>query len=239
MSQIRVGTAIFYLDGNQVKSRHYTGFGGSTVIATRNGSNWVLNNTNHNSVNAFQQLTGASSFGVAGRTGQFTMDGGNFVPVTDSGQPVSDALAEDFRARYDEAKQANEQRYNDILGLYDQQMSNVANYGQQTTQDIHNDYATLGGQAQQQMINSGLYGSTVAPTMQMGVQRQKSAALGRHRDNQALVKNQITGARANFMERRVDTYPDLQLYASTMQNLGRYGGSSAANLFLPTAGYGG
>lgn len=64
------------------------------------------------------------------------------------------------------------QRYNDA-------MSNLAGAGAQETADINQSAQAQGANIQQGLVNSGLAGTTVAPTLAIGNEKNKQAELGR------------------------------------------------------------
>ena len=132
---------------------------------------------------------------------------------------------EDYQAAYQEAQNANLSRYNDILNQYNQRyndaMGALAGYGSQQIADTNarwNDTATKG---QQNLINSGLTGSTIASTMNAGYEKQKSADLNRLNENLTNTKlgyqTQLSGDTLNFMTGREDAYPDANLYMQLQQ----------------------
>lgn len=104
-----------------------------------------------------------------------------------------------YQNAYDEAKKANLQRYNQILGQYQglqqqqqqayapilqgyQQRYNdvlgsLAGYGQSQTQALNRNYNQLGAQQQQSLMSRGLGGTTVLDSAQRGNENDRQRAL--------------------------------------------------------------
>lgn len=143
-----------------------------------------------------------------------------------------------------EAKAANEARYQRILGGYDDLLSQakteLAGLGSQGAADINTAYAGQASQVGQQLVNSGLYGTTVLPTMQMGVERERLAAQNRLAEQVAQQRLSVLGdlgqQRLNFMERRTDEYPDTNQLISLSQGAGQYGSSGVQYVANPVQG---
>lgn len=102
-----------------------------------------------------------------------------------------------------EAKSANERRYQQMLGI-------AAKTTGQRGIDIRADYAQREASAMQQLTRQGMRGTTVAPTLGMGFEREKSSALDRLADLMQQTK-------LGIMERRTDAYPDLGAYMAAGQ----------------------
>ena len=104
------------------------------------------------------------------------------------------SLISSHNQAFAEAKAMNEARY--------QQLLNIANQttGQRMT-DVRSDYAMKGADIAQQLARTGLANTTIAPTMQMGLEREKQSALNR-------VADELQGTKLGIIERREDMYPD-------------------------------
>lgn len=153
------------------------------------------------------------------------VNGAGGVPFDQSfGSPGSaEALWNDFQSKQTQANAANDNRYKDILGGYDQIMGTFDNAGAQQAADINQGARNQGAQVQQNLVSSGLAGTTVMPTLQAGVERQRVA-------NQARLNEQLQGQRAgmaknrlDFMERRTDQAPDPNMYMNLIQKIGEGG----------------
>lgn len=192
-------------------------------------------------------------------------------------------VPQDYQRAYEEAKAANEERYkniltgyqdrsnqyqegaaglrDDVLGGYDaryqRNMNAIQNLGQQEATDIQRRYGELKSANKQDMVNRGLTGTTIMPTMDQGIAREQEGALSRL--NERLISQRIgldsqlsgdaisaqerlgqsilTGAAGvqgdtlGFAERRTDAYPDMnqliQLAAMYGAAGGMYGGGNA------------
>jgi len=153
-------------------------------------------------------------------------------------QPTrAEQLAAEYQRAYDDARQANEQRYLDILQGYGDMRSDAQNYlqgmGQQREADIRSDWYGQEQGAMQDLTSRGLRGTTVAPTVSAQFNRGMQQDVGRLRDS---LQQQYLGSttpmdqsRLNFMERREDTYPDYNQMLQLQSGLGAaaaYGQSS-------------
>ncbi len=176
-----------------------------------------------------QGRQGIPSYSEVTAGGQFGGGGGN--------------LANAFQSAQDEARAANESRYNDILtgeqARYERNMNRLAGMGAQEKADINERYDNEGSRINQDLVSRGLRNSTVAENMAMGNNRERTADLGRA--DERLRREQLTadaGLSADvlsFMERRTDSYPDVGLLAQLAQGLGTAGGgAAAAGLSAPT-----
>lgn len=83
-----------------------------------------------------------------------------------------------------------------LQGQYDQRlqaaMGMLEGMGQQTIADVRRDYCEAAGAAQQQLMTSGLAGSTIAPSMQMGYTRE--------------MEDEIARIEEQLRQQRLDTY---------------------------------
>lgn len=158
----------------------------------------------------------------------------------------SDAIGQ-FQQKMDQANQANEARYRDILGgyqsRYQRAMDMLNGLGQQEAKDINELYDNQAATQRQSLIGRGLGNSTVLDTMLAGSDRERNADLGRLNDRvrqQALNTDaSMTGDTLQFMERRNDQPPDMGLLASLMQSLGQGGGGGVPFGFDTLGGGGG
>jgi hypothetical protein len=120
-------------------------------------------------------------------------------------------LQSEYQKAQDEAKAANESRYQGLL-------TEQKGMGEQEAKDIRSTYSGLATQGQQDLVSRGLAASTIAPTMQAGYARRETAELGRLGDR-------LREQRLGIMERRSDTYPDLGQLQSLAGMVGSYGGA--------------
>jgi len=119
-------------------------------------------------------------------------------------------LADQYQTALDEAKAKTEERYQQALG-------NLEGVGEQESADIDTRFDTRRGAVSQSLVSSGLSGTSVMPTMQLGVERERSAAQNRLASMLAREKNQIIGSRN-------DIPPDLALFSNLMFQQGSGGG---------------
>lgn len=208
-----------------------------------------------------RQVSGGATTGNALRSG--------------SSDNIANQVMQSYTQAESEAKKANEQRYQDILAGYGDLYNNVGSQysdllnkvtgkysdrygtamdilqgmGAQEKSDIVSAYEDMAGKQQQDLVARGFSGTTVLPTMQRGVERQKTEELGRLDERiraqkldvhsnlsgdeiQALQSlgtgkigalADIYGGKLGVMERRTDAYPDLGQYLQLMQGLGQAG----------------
>ena len=168
-----------------------------------------------------------------------------------------EALTTDFETQQAEAKAANEARYADILGQYGTTVEGATARGPETLQFDESQFAGLGDQAKkdiaqsytnltaantQNLVSSGLAGTTARGAV------TAASARGRTRDtaalNESLRREQIgyssdidrfnastrnaysqyldslTAQKLSFMERREDDYPDQSIYLQQLEKFG-------------------
>lgn len=132
-------------------------------------------------------------------------------------------LVGQYNVAYGQAREANEARYQQLLDITSQSTG-------QRQADIRASYAGQSADIQQQLSRQGMAGTTVAPTMQMGVQREQQSALNRLAD-------QMQGTKLGIIERRQDRYPDLGSLQSIIAGVGsQYGGGQGLQAMLQAFG---
>ena len=104
------------------------------------------------------------------------------------------SLVSSYNQAYGEAKAANEARYQQLLDIANQTT-------QQRQADVTSAYNQQSADAMQNLARLGLSNTTIAPTLQMGVEREKQASLDRLADTMQQTK-------LGIIERRTDAYPD-------------------------------
>lgn len=158
-----------------------------------------------------------------------------------SGSMGAKALADAFNAKYgggggggsfanaqNAANQANEARYQDILGGYQQRyernLANLQGAGQQEAADINRRYDERAANIRSDLIARGMGNSTTVDTMLAGNERERTNDLGRLqerlRNQQLAVDTGLTGDTLQFMERRNDVGPDLNMLARLASGVG-------------------
>jgi hypothetical protein len=141
-------------------------------------------------------------------------------------------LAGDYQRAYDEARRANEARYEEIKGgyqgRYDEAMGLLEGQGEQERADLQRQYDQAAGRQGAYLRGRGLGGTTLAPTMAQGLESQRAQSMNRL--NEQLRREQLgymTGLSADklgFMERRQDEYPDYQQLQQLSYMQGQAGG---------------
>jgi hypothetical protein len=103
----------------------------------------------------------------------------------------------------DAATAANEQRYQQGMSLYDQSIAQAMLAGKRAA-------SQQTASAQQSLMSSGLFNTTVAPSVMAGINTQANEL------SAASVASAMKD-KAGFIERREDVAPDINLYASLMK----------------------
>jgi len=160
---------------------------------------------------------------TGGNAGGFTFGGlyttgknGKRTPYKGSlggGKSSAQQAIDDYQKAYDEAKAANEARYQELLRIADETS------GQRVT-DIRAAYGDTAARAAQQLNATGLGNTTVAPTLAAGIERETQAALNRAADDAQQTK-------LGIIERRTDDYPDPNNLYAMLQYYGQSGGGSS------------
>ena len=122
-------------------------------------------------------------------------------------------MIDQYNQSYDEAKTANEQRYQAMLGIADQTTG-------QRQADITSAYGQQSSDIMQRLARLGLSNTTIAPTMGMGVEREKQESLNRAAD-------EMQGTKLGIMERRTDEYPQSDIIMQLLQSIGQGSGGAA------------
>lgn len=143
-------------------------------------------------------------------------------------QKAVDALKADYEAKYNEAKTANESRYADILSGYDERYNTAAKtlegMGDAEKKVLASNFNRVRASASQGLINSGLYSSTIVPSVMTSIGKQESESLGSLNENlrqqRLSIQAALSGDKLKFMENREDTYPSLELYLQQLQQYG-------------------
>jgi hypothetical protein len=175
--------------------------------------------------------------------------GGNGSPQNVQGYGQSGAFPQFFQNymnqmqnSYNEAKQANLDRYNQGLAgwssLQNQASGLVDKFGTSQRAEINRRFDAQKGSTDQGLVNSGLSNSTIQGTMNAGLERQRGYALNDLGEQVARQKLGVLGqfgeGRLGYMERRNDPYPDMN---SAMQMAMQY--AALQNVPRGSAGGGG
>ncbi len=142
-------------------------------------------------------------------------------------------LYNEFGQAYNEGRAANESRYAQILEGYGDRhqaaSDKLQGLGDAARNDLNRRYQNLATNVDQNLASRGLYNSTIAGTMQRGITDQQDRAMNQL--NEGLRREQIgydtalSGDTLAFMERRNDTYPDLNQMANLALQMGNTSGN--------------
>jgi hypothetical protein len=148
------------------------------------------------------------------------------------GGSLEQQVLDEVTRSYNEGLEVNQQRYDDIVGGYRDRygttMEMIGQVGDAQRAEVDRSYAGLASQAQQQLVDKGLAGSSIAPTTAAGVERERLRA--RQEVEEGLLREKIaahggqSGETLEFMERSEDTYPDIGQVADLAMKLGNVGG---------------
>jgi hypothetical protein len=131
-------------------------------------------------------------------------------------------LVGSYNRAYRSARSANERRYQQLLDIASQTTA-------QREADIRADYAGKSADIRQRLARQGMAGTTIAPTMEMGVQREQQSSLNRLADMMQQTK-------LGIIERREDRYPDAGVVTGLASMLGQGGGAAGIGGALSALG---
>jgi hypothetical protein len=136
-----------------------------------------------------------------------------------------EGLVGSYNQAYGQAQEANEARYQQLLGIADQTTG-------QRAADIQGAYGQQSSNIMQRLGRLGLANTTIAPTMQMGVEREKQAALDRSAD-------QMQQTKLGIIERRQDEGPSLENMQSIISGIGsQFGRAGLPSMIQALSGLG-
>lgn len=140
-----------------------------------------------------------------------------------SALPGGGGLAGATERGYAMAQQANERRYQEILGGYREREA----LGEDMFAPVYGDIERRGGlrgeSMRQGLAQRGLAGSSLEQTMQAGIDREMAAEQARAALMEAEYRNRLMGDRLAFMERREDVPPDIGRAAELERQAGFHG----------------
>ncbi len=131
-------------------------------------------------------------------------------------------MLEKYNEAYGQAREGNEARYQELLGIADQTTD-------QRLADVSSAYNQRGADIQQRLIGLGMGNTTVAPTMQFGIERERQSALNRTAD-------QMQQTKLGIIERKEDNYPDLGSLQSIIGGTGAAFGTRGIDAMLAAFG---
>jgi hypothetical protein len=115
-------------------------------------------------------------------------------------------MVEQYNRAYQEAREANEARYREAVGIADTTLD-------QRSLDIQAAGEREKAGAMQQLARLGMGGTTIAPTMKRGIESETQSRLNR-------AAQEMAGMRIGVRERREDVYPRSDIILSLAQMLG-------------------
>lgn len=140
------------------------------------------------------------------------------------------SLLGEYIKSYNTGAQVNEQRYRDILGgyrdRYSQAMQTLQGLGSAAQADINQQYDRLGSKTTSDLITRGLGNTTIAGSMQRGVESDRAKTMGQL--NEALRREALntqlgaSGDTLKFMENRKDAYPTLDQIGDIALAIGQF-----------------
>jgi hypothetical protein len=149
-------------------------------------------------------------------------------------QDPSQRLFSEFERARQEGLEANETRFQEILGGFRERLStalsNLEGLGEQEAADINRSFDEFSANQSQDLISRGLSASTVAPVVAGATERERQGSLGnlndRLRQQRLSTEAQLQGDVLGFSERREDLFPSFQDVAGLAQNIGQQQGRS-------------
>ena len=131
-------------------------------------------------------------------------------------------LVNQYNTAYGAARTANEQRYQEMLGITDRTTN-------QRQMDIRSDFMGQQSDTMQQLARLGMGNTTIGSVLGQGNQRAMQASLNRSAD-------ELQGTRLGIMERRTDEYPRSDIIMALAQGLGQAGGGQVGSIFSALGG---
>ena len=123
-------------------------------------------------------------------------------------QKLLKQLLATMKSDREKANAANQKRYDEAKGIFEQNIASLANIGAQRQADIARDFQGLASRQQSDLVARGLGGTTIAPTLAMGLERERTGALTRAANETTMLQNQARQDLAGLIERREDVAPD-------------------------------
>ncbi|MDO8303635.1 MAG: hypothetical protein Q7T18_10375 [Sedimentisphaerales bacterium] len=143
---------------------------------------------------------------------------------------LATSFANEYQRKFNEAKNANEARYKQILegfgGITGDINSAFTSLSNQGEQDVAQQTLNSKAANAQALVNSGMVGTTILPSLNMQADKNAVASLNRLRDAITMSKlGYMTGNEKDklaFMERREDTYPNVSFYSDLLKQFGNF-----------------
>lgn len=126
----------------------------------------------------------------------------------------------------EDANRANQERYEEGLRRLQEREAMASEYGSAAMAEARRQFANLGTQANQKMVDRGLTGTTIAPSVQAGIARQGEQTAAKIGEDAMRYRTDLIGDTVGFMERRDDVGPDLGMLGNLMMQYGQSGGGA-------------
>lgn len=177
--------------------------------------------------NAANAMAGQNPYIMANRRLQASGGGGS----GGGSRGTGNALVDEFQSAMDRANQANEARYQDTLGgyqnRYERNMAMLDGYGNQQKEDVNRAYDARGAALRQNVVGRGLGNSSVSDTMQMGNNERRDDEMGRLSDRLTQMRlsadSELSGDVLELMERKQENAPSYDQLAQLSMMLGQAG----------------
>ena len=127
------------------------------------------------------------------------------------------SMVDEYNKAYSQAKGAYEARYQQMLGIADTTT-------QQRAADIRSSYGQQSADTMQNLARLGMSNTTVAPTMQTGIQREQQSSLNRLADEMQKTKLGIISGHATDQQLAPSTALIQSAITQGQQASGAYGG---------------
>jgi len=157
---------------------------------------------------------------------------GEGTPTNFASLMTPEGLYGEYQKNYEEAKGANEARYQELKtgygNLEGEMMGLTEGMGDTARARAAEGRERQVGQGMQDLVTSGLYGTSMQQGVRSGAERVYNEAMGSIDEGvnaQKLgVLGNVRGNALGMIERRQDTYPDMGLLMQLAQMAGSYGG---------------
>lgn len=154
------------------------------------------------------------------------------------------ALVQQQQGAQNEARQANESRYQDILKLFgdnrQRDLSSLDTFGQSLIDDANKTYTDKRNNLITDLAERGLSGSTKRIAVEDATQREKDATVNRIKDMISQERRQddlgFTDRAAGVMERRSDPYPNAGNLAGLVSQLSNVAAGQGGGGPIPQPG---
>lgn len=137
-------------------------------------------------------------------------------------------LAQSYTQKYEEATAANLKRYNQALAIHDEIISRYQPGGafeKSTLQQLGEEKTRYIGKGTQDLISSGLFGTTVKAGLPGRFEKEVGAPTRLKLED--IQMQRLSGAqldKAGLIERREDAYPDIGLMTQLMEQIAQGSG---------------